>query len=447
MTSRKRIWSAGWTLGAVVVAAAIVAAVGCAKGSAKQKKNGAAVPTATVERHEISVSVEANGTVEPISIVDVKSKASGQIVRMPVEIGSTVAAGDLLVQIDTRDVQNQYDQAEAVLDAAKARVDVSAAQRKRADGLFAEQVITAEEHESAILEYANGQSAFVKARTDLDLARQRLEDATVRAPIAGTVIEKPVSVGQVISSATSSVSGGTTLLMMADLKKIRMRALVNETDIGNVRPGQAASVVVDAYANREFAGIVEKVEPRAVVEQSVTMFPVLVSLSNDEGLLMPGMNGEVTVVVERQADALSVPIDAVRGMSELPAAAAALGLNADSLRAEMRARGGERGGRGDGAERAERAEGEPRGNGQARLVFVKSNGAFAPRVVRLGVSNFDYAQVVSGLEEGEEVALLSAAELQRSRVETIERMRQRMGGAMPGMQRQTTGQSGSRPGG
>jgi len=434
----QRAWSVGRTLGIIAVVAALVAAGVYAKGSAKPKKNGAVVPTATLDRQEISVSVEANGTVEPISIVDVKSKASGQIVRMPIEIGSVVEAGDLLVQIDTRDVQNQYDQAAAVLDAAKARVDVSAAQKKRADDLVAEQVITAEEHESAILEYANGQSAFVKARTDLDLARQRLEDATVRAPIAGTVIEKPVSVGQVISSATSSVSGGTTLLMMADLKKIRMRALVNETDIGNVKPGQVATVAVDAYANRVFEGIVEKVEPRAVVEQSVTMFPVLVSLSNDEGLLMPGMNGEVTVVVERQENALAVPMDAVRSMSELPAAAAALGLDADSLRAEMRARGGERG---------ERGAGESRGNGQARVVFVKTPDGFSPRVVRLGVTNFDYAEVVSGLEEGEEVALLSAAELQRSRVETIERMRQRMGGAMPGMQRQSTGATGSRPGG
>ncbi|MFN0152401.1 MAG: efflux RND transporter periplasmic adaptor subunit [bacterium] len=439
MTVRERTRSIGWMLGILIVVAALVAAGVSAKKAAKPKRSAAVVPTATVDRQEISVSVEANGVVEPVSIVDVKSKASGQIVRMPVEIGSLVGAGDLLVQIDTRDVQNQYDQASAVLDAAKARVDVSAAKRKRADDLFAAQAITVEEHEAAILEYANGQSAFVTARTDLDLARQRLEDATVRAPIAGTVIEKPVTVGQVISSATSSVSGGTTLLMMADLKKIRMRALVNEIDIGNVKPGQVAAVAVDAYANREFAGVVEKVEPRAVVEQSVTMFPVLISLSNDEGLLMPGMNGEVTLVVERQENVLSVPMDAVRGMSELPAAAAALGLNADSLRVAMRGGTAERGERG--------GQGEPRGNGQARLVFVKTQGGFDARIVRLGITNFDDAQVVSGLEEGEEVALLSAAELQRSRVETVERMRQRMGGAMPGMQRQSTGATGSRPGG
>src|SRR5687768_16220522 len=149
---------------------------------------------------------------------------------MPVEIGSTVEPGDLLAQIDTRDVQNQYDQVLSALQAARARADISKAQKARADDLFAEQIITAQEHETAILDHANSQAQHVKARTDLDLARQRLEDATVTAPVAGTVIDKPVSVGQVISLATSSVSGGTTLLLMADLKKIRVRALVNETD-------------------------------------------------------------------------------------------------------------------------------------------------------------------------------------------------------------------------
>ena len=138
------------------------------------------------------------------------------------------------------------------------------------------------------------------ARTNLDLARQRLEDATVRAPIAGTVLSQTVSVGQVISSATSSVSGGTTLLTMADLSRIRVRVMVSETDVGNVQAGQPATVTVDAFPNRAFQGMVEKIEPQAVVDQSVTSFPVLVSLQNPGGQLLPGMNGEVTILVAQR---------------------------------------------------------------------------------------------------------------------------------------------------
>src|SRR4029079_1428530 len=135
-----------------------------------------------------------------------------------------------------------------------------------------------------------------------DLARQRLEDATVSAPITGTILSKTVSAGQVISSATSSSSGGTSMLTMADLTRIRLRAMVSETDIGSVRPGQAANVTVDAFPQRPFRGVVEKVEPQAVVQQSVTLFPVLISIANEGGLLLPGMNGEVSMLTAEHDD-------------------------------------------------------------------------------------------------------------------------------------------------
>lgn len=429
-----------------------------------------------VERRDIAVTVEATGTVEPVSLVEVKSKASGQIVRMPVEVGSVVGPGDLLAQIDSADVRNQYDQAFASLQAAQAKEEVSGAQKRRADALFEQQIATAEEHESAILDFANAQAQLVTARTNLDIARQRLADATVRAPVAGTVLDKPVSVGQIISSATSSVSGGTTLLRMADLRLIRIRALVNESDIGGVRPGQEATIQVDAYPRRSFQGQVEKIEPQAVVQQSVTMFPVLVSISNEEGLLLPGMNGEVTVLVQQRDYVVSVPLDAVRSVREVPAVAAAIGISADSVRSQVQAqltsRGtgqasrigatsdtttgrGRRQGRGregearrqtgragSGGAAASGAAGETGAFGRDRLtqlVFVKTARGLEARVVRLGLSNYDYAEVLDGITEGDQVALLGVAELQARRNQNLNRIRQRMGSAMPGVGRATGG--------
>src|SRR5262249_9752382 len=160
-------------------------------------------------------------------------------------VGSVVKAGDLLAQIDKVDVQNQYDQAYAALRAAQAKADISQAQKKRSDDLFGQGILTADEHESATLDYANAQSALVAARTNLDPARQRFAEATVRAPVSGTVVNQLVTAGQVITSATTSASGGTSLLQMADLSRIRLRGLVAETDIGSVRPGQPATVTVD----------------------------------------------------------------------------------------------------------------------------------------------------------------------------------------------------------
>ena len=317
----------------IIAAVAAAGLVGVSCNRAQEKRP--AIQTATVERRDIVVEVEATGVIEPINVVEVKSKSSGQIVRMPVETGTSVKAGDLLVQLDTRDVKNQYDQALADLRAAEAKLDVSVAQKRRSDTLWAQRVITAQEHETAALDYSSSTAAVVRARTNLDLAQQRLEDATVRAPVAGTVIEKPVSLGQVIASGTSAQGGGTTILKMADLNSVRARVLVTETDIGQVVPGQTARVTVDAYPDRRFTGAVEKIEPQAVVQQSVTMFPVLVTLSNREGLLKPGMNGEVAILVESRQGVLSVPNDAVRNPRDAVAVADLLGVSADSIRAKM----------------------------------------------------------------------------------------------------------------
>jgi HlyD family secretion protein len=521
--------------GLVLIAVMALAAGACAR----RQTTKTVIPTEVVSRQNITVTVEATGTVEPIDLVEVKSKASGQITHMPVEIGTTVRRGQLMVQIDTRDVKNAYDQTRAALVAAQARVQVTRAQKKRSDQLFSEQVITAAEHETAMLDDANSQAQLVKARTDLDLARQRLEDATVSAPIAGTVLAKPVSVGQVISSATSSVSGGTTLLQMADLSRIRIRALVSETDIGNVRPGQEASVAVDAYPQRPFRGTVEKIEPQAVVEQSVTMFPVLVSIDNEQGLLMPGMNGEVTMMVDERDGVIAVPTDALRSAREIAAMAKSLGLNPDSVTAQIQAQAqslmmasraasdtaggglgagrwraggpggaggagvgsgaagsqgngagrgfgrgggatgsGENGGRFAGRRGGGRdstggggrwrgrsgamasngpgagagasannsggavASGANRGAGggsgfgggrrRTQAVVVKTNKGYEPRAVRIGISNYDYAEVLQGVNEGELVVMLGVVDLQNQRNESMSRIRQRMGSGLPG---------------
>jgi HlyD family secretion protein len=476
----------------LIVAAA--AAIWLGRGLLRGTSAAPSVPVETIARRDIAVTIEATGTVEPIDLVEVKSKASGQILRMPVEVGSVVRAGDLLAQIDTVDVANQYEQAHAAQQAAQAKVDVSTAQLARAEELFARQVITAVEHETAMLDFANAEAQLVKTRTDLDTARQRRADATVRAPIAGTILEQLVSTGQVISSATSSVSGGTALLRMADLGRIRLRALVSETDIGSVRPGQVATVSVDAFPQRPFQGEVEKIEPQAVIQQSVTMFPVLIAISNQDGLLLPGMNGEVSMVVDQRVNVPAVPLDAVRTVRELSTVAEALGMDPDSAAAQIarqtdtrarqrgsrtpgvldpnRARHARTGGAGwaargesgrptvtdaGGPPPAGEGPGGPGGgpppieagsavesgttttagggsaatNAKTQVVFVKTAQGLVPRIVRLGISDFDYAEILAGINEGDEVALLSVAELQAKRNQDQSRIRERIGSTLP----------------
>src|SRR3954466_13560027 len=437
-------------LNSLGVAALIVVGAGACK---KTQTTALTIETAPVERRSIVLSVQANGTVEPVDIIEVKSKASGTITRMPVDIGSNVKTGDLLVQIDPRDVQNQYDQSAADVSSATVQRATALAQRNRSAELYKEKIITAQEMDQANLDYANADASLIKARTNLSIARVKLEDATVQAPSNGTIIERPVSVGTVITSATTSASGGTTILKMADLTKVRMRAFVNETDIGNVKPAQTATVTVDAFPNRRFVGIVEKVEPEAVVQSSVTMFPVLVSLNNSDGALMPGMNGQVVMDILRKDNVPAVPSDAIRNARDAATVAPVLGVSADSIKAVLAAarqrrfgpggpgsggtasstgsstasafgggadstrrrrfgaasstpgggfsrQGGGGGGGGGGAAGGFTGGGGGAGGG-GMIVFVKKDDKYSPRAVRVGVSDFDFTEILSGAQIGE----------------------------------------------
>ncbi|HEX7952017.1 MAG TPA: efflux RND transporter periplasmic adaptor subunit [Burkholderiales bacterium] len=372
----------------VVALAATALAPACSRNSAKV----GTIPTAPVTRRDVIIDAQANGVVEPINIVEVKSKAGGTITKMPAETGTLLKPGDLIVQIDARDVQNQYDQAQADLVAAQAKLDVSQVQKKRSDDMFAQKVITAQEHETAALDLANSNAAVIRQKAALDLAKQRLEDATVEAPVIGTVIEKDVSLGTVITSATGSVGGGTTIIKMADLTKVRMRAQFNETDIGQIKANQPAVVVVDAYPDRKFTGVVEKIEPQAVVQQGVTLFPVLVSLTNMDGALRPGMNGEVQVQIEMRPNVLAIPNDAIKNTRDAVATAPLLGLNPDSVQAQLRSQG--RGGMGGG--NFQRGNNGQRGNGQRNGGNAKTSGGevdLAPDQGRQGGGGFQQVEV------------------------------------------------------
>jgi HlyD family secretion protein len=315
------------------------------------KNKSTPVQTQTVSRRDIVVTSEANGAIEPIVVVEVRSKASGMVTEMPVETGTFVKPGDLLAQIDTQTVQKQFEQAQADLNSAKAQFEVAKAQKNRSDEMLAAKVITPQENEQARLTFESAQATQVRQQANLDIALQALHDATVRAVTTGTIIEKDVQVGQIIQSSTNSVSGGTTLLKMADLTHVRMRAYFNETDIGNIRANEPATVTVDAFPDRKFEGKVEKIEPQAVVQQGVTMFPVLVNLENFDGALRPGMNGEVSALVDDRVNVIAVSNDAIKTTREAASVAPMLGLNPDSVQAEIRAQmssgfggGGRRGG-------------------------------------------------------------------------------------------------------
>lgn len=284
-----------------------------------------------VSQRNIVVSVRAAGNVQPDTVVEVKSKASGAILDIQVETGQVVQRGALLVRVDQRTARNRLAQVEAELEVAKAGMTNSESRKRRSDELFQSQSITQEEHESAVLALANAKADVVRAEVAIENARIQMEDTDVRSPITGTLIEKNVERGQVISSPTSDVGGGTVLLKMADLTLVQVRTLVDETDVGKVRVGLRATVTVDAYPNQPFQGEVLKIEPQAETQQNVTMFPVLVRIENRGGLLKPGMNADVEIHVGQRDNVLAVPNSSLRTARDVASAAGVLGIDADRL--------------------------------------------------------------------------------------------------------------------
>lgn len=507
---------------------ALLAVSACNKSKAEEQE--AAPETALVEKQDLNVRAEAAGLVEPITTVEIKSKASGEVTAVHVETGQEVQRGKLLVEVEPRDVRNAFAQAAADLEVATARAQTSAANKRRVEQLRAQNVATEQELETAMLEEANARAQLVKARTNVELARERMRDVTITAPLNGTIIEKTIEPGNIIASASGTFGGGTTLLKMADLSVVRVRALVDQTDIGKIQPGQQARVTVEAYPGRPFTGQVMKVEPQAVVDQNVTMFPVLIHLQNDERLLKPGMNTEVEIEIAQRDDAIVIPNDAVVSMRDATVAGKALGISEDDMRGKMDAlrdgmrggpsadgaptqvaaaqgarRNGETGNRGNGetgnrgsGASAGSAAGQPAsspectalrnksreggreslsdadrtkmracfagmqrqgsgsgggmGGGRARginrpgIVFVPGANGPEPRMITLGVNDWDYTEVITGLKEGDKVFLMTGARLAQQQRDMADRMRQRSG-AMGGMrQQQPQGSQGGQSG-
>jgi HlyD family secretion protein len=399
-------------------------------------KPGPAYGTAIVERRDISVIVSAAGVVEPLTTVEVKSKASGEVLKIHAETGDIVEQYALLVEIDPRTARNRLAQAEAGLKAARAHLTIAKSQMDRASRLLDSGTYTEADHDQAFLVLANSEAEVVTAQVNVENARISLEDASIRAPIGGTIIEKRVETGNVISSPTQDVGGGTLLLKMADLNRVQVRALVDETDIGKVREGVPAKVTVAAFPNQPFPGEVLKIEPQAIEEQNVTMFAVLVTLANRGGLLRPGMNAEVEVSIASRSDVLSLPITAIRTDRDFASTASILALSETTLRQQVdsseAAVSAGRGGEGTGAGAREGTSETGYEFGGDFWVVLEHDGRYRAVRVRTGITDLDHVEIVDGVEVADSALLLPSTHLYETQ-EQLQRYATRRAGGVPGI--------------
>jgi len=346
----------------------------------------------SVNQKKLELSIEASGIIEAISSVEIKSKASGEVLFLGAEVGDQVERGSILGQIDQRTPKNILDQAKSDLEAAKVRLENAQSQFERGKELHSKASISDKDFEDIQENFAQAKSTLVRTEVTFENAKISLDDTIVRSPVKGTIISRTVEVGQVISSPTSAVGGGTILMTMADLSKVRVRALVDEIDVGKVSIGQIVSIKVAAYRDREFFGTVTKVEPKAMIEQNVTTFPVLIDIDNNENLLLLGMNTDVVIEVLNRDVSVSAPTMSLRTRKDIHSAANILNLSKDSVDKFL----------------VDYREGE---NFNKFIVIKETKNGPELLWVKIGASDLLNVEILSGLKQDDIVFILPSKSL------------------------------------
>jgi HlyD family secretion protein len=279
--------------------------------------------TATVSRGDIRQTVEATGTLQAVSTVEVGSQVSGRISEIHADFNSVVHNRQVIARIDPLLFQAQVDQARATLtrvqaqgNRAKVQQQDAAAKLARAKELAAANLISRQDFETAqttynaaVADVRSAEADAVQARASLNQAEVNLQHTIIQAPSDGVVIARNVEVGQTVAA---TMQAPTLFIIAGDLSKMQVNASIDEADIGSIRPRQPVRFKVDAYPDREFTGTVTQVRMQPTTVQNVTTYTTVIDVPNGDLLLKPGMTANVTVEVARRDDVMRVPTAAVR---------------------------------------------------------------------------------------------------------------------------------------
>ncbi len=304
-----------------------------------------------VERGDIARSVVAVGRVEPVSKVEVKSKANGIIQELLVDVGGEVTEGQILAQLDKEYPQAQVREAKATRDAEEANLQVAVAAEARArieaanpelefarrewervQALWEQKVASQQAVDDArkAYEMSQNRSQLLNAAVDsaaaavtqararmaaaqaaLDRAEEDLRYATIRAPIPGVVLARSTEVGDAVSSILNLGSAATLIMTLGDMRSVYVKGEVDEADVGKIRVGLPVRTKVESFPGESFAGTVTRIAPLGKEVNNVTTFEVRVSIANPEGRLRVNMTANAEIVLEEHKNALIIPEAAV----------------------------------------------------------------------------------------------------------------------------------------
>jgi HlyD family secretion protein len=318
--------------------------------------------TAVVELRDINFAVNAAGEIAPAEQVSVRPEINGLVEKLPVDVGDRVKKDALLFQLDDKLLQQQ--RASNLTDIEKAKLNLEKADRdhKRAQRLLNDKLISQEVYDDTKTAYDLAKNALERTQKDLNLTDEQLTKTVVRAPFDCSVLTRPISTGQAVSGS-GGFNSGTEVLTIADLNNMIINAQVNQADVPRLKVGETVDVTVEAVPGLRVTGEIERIYPQATIKNNIKGYPARIVLKNVDARIRPGMTANVKIPVASADNVTAVPLAAVF--------------------TEKASEGGQ----------------------MERFVYVQQGEAFEKRNVKVGVSDFFYAEIQEGLKEGEIVAL------------------------------------------
>ncbi len=340
--------------------------------SSQGKPAEAQYRTAPVDRGDISAQVSANGTLNPVVLVNVGTQVSGTVRRIEADFNQQVKAGQVLAELDPALFQAALAQSSANLANAQAQLRLAEANAARMRTLFGKEYVSRQELDQALAAREQAMAQVRVARAQVTRDQTNLGFTVIRSPVDGTVINRQVDVGQTVAA---SFQTPTLFQIGKDLTQMQIDSTVSEADIGQVKVGQPVKFLVDAFPDANYSGAVRQVRLNARTEQNVVTYNVVVDVANPDLALMPGMTANLRVEVETRPDVLRVPTAALRFRPPVDPAA-------------------ERGS-------------TPRG---AAVHVLGADGQPVRVAVRTGISDKAYTEIVSGeLKPGDAVIVADLA--------------------------------------
>ena len=279
--------------------------------------------TVALDRGDIVKTVSANGTLNPVTLVNVGTQVSGTVRELHADFNDHVTANQILAKLDPSLFEAQLRQDQATQASAEASLKLARANAQRTRDLFAKGYVAQSDLDTANQALADAQAKLNGARAQIERDRTNLAYTVIRSPVSGVVVSRNIDVGQTVAASFQT----PTLFQIAeDLTRMQIDTSMAEADVGGVKVGQTVSFTVDAFPDRSFHGEVRQIRLNPTIQQNVVTYDVVVNVANPDQILLPGMTAYVNVLVARRDDALRVPNAALRfrprgGAESLPSAA------------------------------------------------------------------------------------------------------------------------------